>query len=124
MNRWAKSGVLNQVFSGLQHQQIIRIHIQAISLDSKAVKVHTDGTGAQKNGPQAIGESSAGWTTRIHLLATDTRMAVSFSLSPGNAGDTPVGRELLKQTTLSVEYVAWIESMKVMEHASRCLISV
>jgi transposase len=48
MNRWAKSGVLDKVFSELQHQQIIRVRVEAVSLDSTAVKVHPDGTGALK----------------------------------------------------------------------------
>jgi transposase len=48
MNRWAKSGVLDRVFSELQHQQIIRVRVEAVSLDSTAVKVHPDGTGALK----------------------------------------------------------------------------
>ncbi len=30
---------------------------------------------------------------------------MSFSLSPGNAGDAPEGRELLKRTNLSAKYV-------------------
>ena len=49
MNRWAKSGVLDQVFSELQHQQIIRIRVEAVSLDSTEVKVHPAGTDALKN---------------------------------------------------------------------------
>jgi transposase len=48
MNRWAKSGVLSRVFEQLQQQQIIRIKIEAVSLDSTSVKVHPDGTGALK----------------------------------------------------------------------------
>ena len=48
MNRWAKSGVLDRVFSELQRQQIIRVRVEAVSLDSTAVKVHPDGTGALK----------------------------------------------------------------------------
>ena len=48
MNRWAKAGVLDRVFSDLQEQQIIRIKIEAMSLDSTIVKVHPDGTGALK----------------------------------------------------------------------------
>ena len=48
MNRWAKSGVLDRVFSELQRQQIIRVKVEAVSLDSTAVKVHPDGTGALK----------------------------------------------------------------------------
>jgi len=48
MNRWAKAGVLDRVFAALQEQQIIRIRIEALSLDSTIVKVHPDGTGALK----------------------------------------------------------------------------
>ncbi len=39
------------------------------------------------------------------MVAADARSAVSFSLSPGNTGDAPEGRELLKKTTLSAKYV-------------------
>ena len=48
MNRWAKKGVLDRVFEQLQLQQIVRIRIEAFSLDSTSVKVHPDGTGALK----------------------------------------------------------------------------
>jgi transposase len=48
MNRWAKSGVLDRVFSELQRQQVIRVRVEAVSLDTTAVKVHPDGTGALK----------------------------------------------------------------------------
>ena len=48
MNRWAKRGVLDRVFTELQQQQIIRVRVEAVSLDSSAVKVHPDGTGALK----------------------------------------------------------------------------
>jgi hypothetical protein len=48
MNRWAKTGVLDRLFEELQHQQLIRVKIEAVSLDSTIVKVHPDGTGALK----------------------------------------------------------------------------
>jgi transposase len=48
MNRWSKNGVLDQVFEQLQREQIVRIRIEAVSLDSTTVKVHPDGTGALK----------------------------------------------------------------------------
>jgi transposase len=48
MNRWAKNGVLDRVFAQLQLEQIVRIKIEAFSLDSTSVKVHPDGTGALK----------------------------------------------------------------------------
>ncbi|CAD0307640.1 hypothetical protein CFBP498_08190 [Xanthomonas hortorum pv. vitians] len=48
MNRWAKAGVLDRMFAQLQKSQIVRIKIEAVSLDSTSVKVHPDGTGALK----------------------------------------------------------------------------
>ena len=48
MNRWSKSGVLDRLFQRLQQSQIVRIKIEAVSLDSTLVKVHPDGTGALK----------------------------------------------------------------------------
>jgi transposase len=48
MSRWSKAGVLDRVFERMQHAQIVRIKIEAVSLDSTSVKVHPDGTGALK----------------------------------------------------------------------------
>ena len=48
MNRWSKSGVLDKVFEKLQREQLVRIKIEALSLDSTSVKVHPDGHGALK----------------------------------------------------------------------------
>lgn len=48
MNRWVKNGVLNRVFEQLQLEQIVRIKIEAFTIDSTSVKVHPDGTGALK----------------------------------------------------------------------------
>ena len=48
MNRWSKNGVLDHIFEQLQREQIVRIQITAVKLDSTIVKVHPDGTGALK----------------------------------------------------------------------------
>jgi transposase len=48
MNRWAKAGVLDRLFEEMQRHQLIRVKIEAVSLDSTIVKVHPDGTGALK----------------------------------------------------------------------------
>ena len=47
-NRWAKQGVLDQVFIALQQHDVINIKIDHVSLDSTVVKVHPDGAGALK----------------------------------------------------------------------------
>ncbi len=96
LNRWSKNGVLERVFQKLQQEQIVRIKIEAFSLDSTSVKVHPDGTGALKIGPQAIGKSRGGWNTKIHMAAADSRTAITFSLPVGNDHDAPQGRLLLE----------------------------
>ena len=53
--------------------------------------------GSKKNGPQAIGKSRGGWTTKIHMVAADARTAITFALSPGQAHDAPEGRKLLRK---------------------------
>jgi transposase len=72
MNRWAKAGVLDRVFEQMQHQQLIRIKLEAVSLDSTIVKVHPDGTGAlKKTAPKpsaslgAVGAPKFIWLLRV-----------------------------------------------------------
>jgi transposase len=48
MNRWSKGGVLKRLFEALQRADIIRIKMEAVCLDSTAIKVHPDGTGVLK----------------------------------------------------------------------------
>lgn len=49
MNRWSKNGILQRLFEGLQEENRICIHMEAICLVSTTVKVHPNGTGALKN---------------------------------------------------------------------------
>ena len=60
MNRWAKNGVLARVFAHLQKEHLVRIKLEAVSLDSPIVKVHPDGTGARKKLVPKPSESPAG----------------------------------------------------------------
>ncbi len=48
MRGWARQGVLARVFEAMQAMQILHFKIEVCSLDSTAVKVHPDGTGALK----------------------------------------------------------------------------
>ena len=72
MNRWSKAGVLDRVFEQLQQSQIVRIRIEAVSLDSTSIKVHPDGTGALKKtarrpsaAPAEAGPPKFIWLPRI-----------------------------------------------------------
>jgi transposase len=99
MSRWSKRGVLDRVFEKLQVEQIVRIKLEAVSLDSTSIKVHPDGTGALKKGHSPSASSRDGWNTKVHMVAADARTAIAFSLSPVNAHDAPEGRELLWEPT-------------------------
>ena len=59
MNRWSKNGVLDHVFEQLQREQIVRIQIEAVQLDSTTVKVHPDGMGALKKTDHRPSENPA-----------------------------------------------------------------
>jgi transposase len=59
MNRWSKNGVLDTVFEQLQREQIVRIRIEAVKLDSTTVKVHPDGMGALKKTDRRPSENPA-----------------------------------------------------------------
>ena len=72
MNRWSKAGVLDRVFEQLQQSQVVRIKIEAVSLDSTSIKVHPDGTGALKKtvrrpsaSPEADGTPKFIWFPRM-----------------------------------------------------------
>jgi len=69
MNRWSKSGVLDTVFEQLQREQLVRIRIEAVSLDSTSVKVHPDGTGAlKKTVPKPLASPAADGPPRFIWL--------------------------------------------------------
>ena len=72
MNRWSKAGVLDRVFEQLQRAQVVRIKIEAVSLDSTRITVHPDGTGALKKtarnpsaNPEAVGTPRFIWLPRM-----------------------------------------------------------
>jgi len=69
MNRWSKAGVLDRVFEQLQRAQVVRIKIEAVSLDSTSIKVHPDGTGAlKKTARKPLANPAAGGTPRFIWL--------------------------------------------------------
>ena len=56
ISRWAKKGVLENVFLALQQEGILKIDLSVLSLDSTSIKVHPDGMGAQKKGAHKASE--------------------------------------------------------------------
>jgi transposase len=77
MSRWAKAGVLDNLFEQLQRQRLMHVRIEAVSLDSTIVKVHPDGTGAPKKTALRPSAAAAGagaasfiWLPRLLVMSS------------------------------------------------------
>ena len=69
LNRWSKNGVLDRVFEYLQREQILRIKIEAVSLDSTTVKVHPERhRRIGKGSPGPLGNTGADGAPRFIWL--------------------------------------------------------
>jgi transposase len=60
VNRWAKAGVIQNLFETMQRERILAIDVDFIALDSTSAKVHPNGTGAEKKW-QTINRQIARW---------------------------------------------------------------
>jgi transposase len=79
MNRWSKNGVLDRVFAQLQHDQIVPYQNRSRWLGQyRGQSASGWNGGSKKNGPQAIGKSRGGWTTKIHMVAANARTAITI----------------------------------------------
>ena len=86
MNRWSKSGVWDRVFARLQAEGLLQVEFRVVALDSTIVKVHPDGTGAEKKTARKPSESRAAdgpprfiWLPRMIDKPSDS------AFPPGNA---------------------------------------
>ena len=74
----------------------MQVRIEAVSLDSTIMKVHPDGTGAPKNGPQAHWQKAEVGGAPNSSVAASACDVVTWSLTPGRAADGPEGRRLIE----------------------------
>ena len=81
MNRWSKNGVLKRVFEALQLENIIRIKMEAVCIDSTSVRVHPNGTGALKKMENSQLENQEEDSPRkfIWLPHLTDRLSISYS---------------------------------------------
>ncbi|MCL2004974.1 MAG: transposase [Planctomycetaceae bacterium] len=79
---WIDRCIFDRIEKYLKSQAANVKGIKALSLDSTYIKVHPDSTGAPKKGPQSIGKSRGGLTTKIHSIVTDesSRLYISCCL--------------------------------------------
>ena len=98
MNRWSKNWVLDRVFEHLQREQIVRVKLEAVSLDSTIVQVHPDGTGALKKtvpkpsaDPAAVGPPRFIWLPRMLERPSPSRSPLDkpTTLQKGVSAESP-----------------------------------
>ena len=94
MMRWAKSGVLDQVFETLQARNIIQIRIEAVSLDDALIQPHPDGADpSTKLVPKPSANSSASgspkfiWLPRLIAAQSPPDSSRAKRMSPSRVGD-------------------------------------
>ena len=91
MNRWSKSGVWDRVFMRLQAEGLLQVELRVVSLDSTIVKVHPDGTGAEKKtARKPSGARVAAGPPRFIWLP---RMIGGLSDSPSPPGNVATDRK-------------------------------
>ena len=74
---------------------MIKIFVTCLGLDSTSLKFHPDAASALKKMPNPPANHEAGLTRKIHMVAANDRLGLTFFLSPGQAEDAQNGRYLL-----------------------------
>ena len=84
MNRWAKNAASSTGSSNTCNvNRSCGSSSRRSRLTARSSRSIPMGPGrVQKNGPQAIGKSRGGWTTKLHLVAADARTAVTVLALP------------------------------------------
>lgn len=90
MNRWSKNGVWDRLFAKLQQAGVLALELKVVSLDSTSVKVHPDGTGAEKKtGRKPSASPAAAGTPRFIWLPRMMSTPSGSAFRPVSTGTAP-----------------------------------
>ncbi|WP_394335396.1 IS5 family transposase [Hymenobacter amundsenii] len=91
-SRWKHSGVWAKALAALQDET----GLSQLQVDSTIVRAHQHAAGAlKKKGPQALGRSRGGFSTKLHLSCDAQGRPRQLALTGGQAGDCPHAPALL-----------------------------
>jgi transposase len=91
--RWQERGVWERIFAVLAEEG----DFEEVFIDSTVIRVHQHAAGAAKReGPQAIGRSRAGLSTKIHALVEALGNLARWRLTPGQAAELTEAEPLLE----------------------------
>ncbi|UKD16067.1 IS5 family transposase (plasmid) [Burkholderia aenigmatica] len=91
-SRWRRKGVWERVI----HAVADETEIKHVLIDSTIVRAHQHSSGARKNGPQAIGRSRGGLTTKLHLAVDDAGRPLRLIATEGQVSDISCASELVE----------------------------
>lgn len=102
---WQLAGVWEQIEAALQSHADAEGHLGwDLSVDSTTARAHIHAAGARRDScarldgepvDHALGRSRGGFSTKIHLACDRHLQSVSFTLTAGQAGDSPQLTEVL-----------------------------
>lgn len=102
---WQLSGTWAQIEAALQSQADAQEKLGwNLSVDSTTSRAHIHAAGARRDSPEridgepadhALGRSRGGFSTKLHLACDQHLQSVSFTLTAGQAGDSPQLTEVL-----------------------------
>lgn len=101
-NAWSKKGKWFSAFKKLIQEPDTEWEF----IDGTYVKAHQHSAGAAETEPQAIGQSRAGNTTKIHLAVDSYGLPIEFILTGGEVNDCTAATELIEQLPKTEAMVA------------------
>jgi len=83
LSRWHRKGVWEHVAHAVSDET----EIKCVLIDSIIVRAHQHSAGAQKSGPQALGRSRGGLTTKLHLAVDEVGRPLRMIVTEGPVSD-------------------------------------
>lgn len=91
--RWSQHNVFERLFTFCA----ATAELQSLLIDSTIVRAHACSAGARKeHGPQALGRSRGGFSTKIHLTTDESGTALRFILTAGERDDSTQAENLIE----------------------------
>jgi transposase len=91
-SRWARSGVVERLFTALQAEGVVAVRVEVLALDSTSVKVHPHGHGAlKKGGASPSGSPGEGGTPKFMWYPSTTALSRRSTCPPGTPTTPPRG---------------------------------
>ncbi|WP_155634011.1 IS5 family transposase [Burkholderia cepacia] len=92
-SRWRRKGVWER----LAHAVSDETQIKRVLIDSTIVRAHQHSAGApKKSGPQALGRSRGGLTTKLHLAVDEAGRPLRMIVTEGQVSDISCAPELVE----------------------------